>query len=47
MGDTGETAPTERGRPQGGDNVLQGGGSGDTTVWVGDAGTFGRNLKEG
>ena len=40
LGETGDTAPTGRGRPQGGGNVLQGGGSSDTPVWVGDVGPF-------
>ena len=47
MGDTGDTDPTGRGRPQGGGNVLQGGGSRNTTVWVGYVGPSGRNVEEG
>ena len=36
-----------RGKPQGGGDFLQGGGSCNTTVWVGDVGPFGRNREEG
>ena len=43
MGETGDAAPTGRGRPQGGGNVLQGGGPCNNTVWSGDMGTFGGN----
>ena len=47
LGSTGNTDPTRRGRPQGDGNVIQGGGSSNTTVWVGDVGTFDRNVEEG
>ena len=47
LGETGDTALTVRGRPQGGGNVLQGGGPINTTVWFGDVGNFGRNGEEG
>ena len=47
MGDTGETDLTGRGRPQGGGNVLQGGGSSNNTVCIGDVGIFGSNVEEG
>ena len=47
LGGTGDTVPTRRGRPQGIGNVLQGGGSGDTTIWVRDVGNFGGNVEEG
>ena len=43
MGETGGTALTGRGRTKGVGNVVQGGGSSDTTVWFGDVGTFGSN----
>ena len=46
LGETGNTAPTGRGRTHGGGNVLQGGGPSDITVWFGDVGTFGGNGKE-
>ena len=46
MGDTGETAPTGRGRTQGGENVLQGGGPSNITVWFEDVGPFGGNGEE-
>ena len=42
-GDTGDTALTGRGMPQGGGNFLQGGGTSNTTVWFGDVGTFSVN----
>ena len=45
--ETGDTALTGRGIPQGGGNVLQGSGSSDTTVWFGDVGPFGSNGEEG
>ena len=47
LGDTGDTAPTGRGRTQGVGNFLQGGGSENSTVWVGDVGPFGGNGEEG
>ena len=47
LGETRETAPTGRGRPQGDGNVLQGGGSGNTTAWVKDVGPLCRNVEEG
>ena len=47
LGETGETALTGRGRPQGGGNVLQSGGSSNITVWLGDVGPYGGNGEEG
>ena len=47
LGETGDTATTVRGRNQGIGNFLQGGGAGDSTVWVRDVGTFGDNVEEG
>ena len=47
MGETGDTDTAVRVRPQGGGNVLQGGGTIDTTVWFGDVGIFGGNGEEG
>ena len=47
LGETGGTAPTGRGRPLGGINVLQGGGSIDPSVWVRDVGNLGINGEEG
>ena len=47
MEGTGDTATTGRGRIQGVKNVQQGGGAGNTTIWVGDVGPFGGNGEEG
>ena len=47
MGETGDTSPMGMGRPQGGRNVLQGGGAGDIIVWFGDMDPFGGNVEEG
>ena len=47
LGDTGGTAPTVRGRTQGGGNILQVGGLSNITVWFGDVGPFGNNGEEG
>ena len=47
LGETGYTAPTRNGRPQGGGNVLKGGGPSNTTVWFGNVGPFGGNVEEG
>ena len=46
LGDSRDTALTGRGIPQGGSNVLQGGGPGNTDVWFRDVGTFGGNGEE-
>ena len=46
LGETGETAPTGRVRPQGGRNVLMGGGTSNTTVWFVYVGPFGVNGEE-
>ena len=46
-GEIGDTTPLGRVRPQGGGNVLQGGGAGSTIVWVGYVGPFGGNGEEG
>ena len=43
LGETRDTAPTGRGRPQGDGNVLQGSGTSDITVWFVDMGHFGGN----
>ena len=43
MGETGATDLMVMGRPYGGVNILQGGGSGDTTICVRDVGPFGIN----
>ena len=43
LGETGDTALTGKGRPHGGNNFLQGGGSRNPTVWVIDVGPFGVN----
>ena len=47
MGETGDTALAGMGRPQGGENVLQGGGVVNPIVWVRDVGPFGGNAEEG
>ena len=47
LGETGDTSLTGRRRPQGGGNVLQGGGSRYTTECFGDMGTSGSNGEEG
>ena len=47
LGETGDTALAGGGRTQGVGNFLQGGGAGDSIVWVGDVSTFGVNGKEG
>ena len=47
MEETGITDPTGRVIPQGGGNILQGGGLSDTNVWVGGVGTFRSNGDEG
>ena len=45
MGGTGETDLTVGGRIQGIGNFLQGGGAGNSIVWVGEAGPFDVNGK--
>ena len=45
MGDTGDTDPTGRVRPQVGGNVVQGGGPRDITVWFVDVGPVGGNIE--
>ena len=47
LGETGNTSLMERGRTQGGGNVLQGSGPINITVCFGDMGTFGGNGEEG
>ena len=47
LGETGGTTLKVRGRPQGGRNVLQGGGSSGPTVWIEHVGNFGSNVEEG
>ena len=47
LGETGDTDLTVKVRPQGGGNVLQGGGPSNITVWFVDVGPFGNNIKEG
>ena len=46
MGETMDTDPTARGRPQGGGNVLHVGDPSYATVWFRDVGTFGGNGEE-
>ena len=46
LGETGYTALTLRGIPQGGGNILQGGGPSDTTFWFGDVVPFGGKGEE-
>ena len=46
LGETGDTALTGRGRTQCVRNFLQGGGAGNSNVWVGDVDTFGGNGEE-
>ena len=47
LGETGDTALTGGGRSQGVGNFLQGGGAGNSTVWVGDVVPFDSNGEEG
>ena len=47
MGETGDTDLTGGGRTQGVGNFLQGGGAGNSIIWVGDMGNFRVNGKEG
>ena len=47
MGENGDTSLKRGGRTQGLGNFIQGGGAGDSTVWVVDVGTFGGNGEEG
>ena len=47
LGETGDTAAAGGGRTQGVGNFLQGGGAGNSIVWVGDVVTFGVNDEEG
>ena len=47
LGETGDTAPTGRGIPQSGGNVLQGDVTSNITVWFGDVGHFGVNGEKG
>ena len=44
LGEVGEDVKMGRVGSQGGGNVLQGGGTGGTTFWIGDLGTFGGNV---
>ena len=46
LGDTGYTASTRGGITQGVGKFLQGGGAGDSTVWVGNMVSFGDNGEE-
>ena len=46
MGETGDTSFTGGDRTQGVGNFPQGGGAGNSIVWVVDGGTFGVNEKE-
>ena len=46
MGEARETTLTGRGRSQGVGKFLQGGGEGDSIVWVGNVGPFRVNGKE-
>ena len=45
MGEARDTTSTGGGRYQGLGNFLQGGGAGDSIVWVGNVATFGVNGK--
>ena len=47
MGDIGEDYKKRGGRPQSGVNVLQGGDTGATTIWIRDMGTISRNEENG
>ena len=47
LGEAGETTSTGGGITQGVGKFIQGGGAGDSIVWVGDVGHFGVNEKEG
>ena len=47
MGETGDTALKRENTTQGFGNFLQGGGAGNSIVWVGDVGPFGVNGEEG
>ena len=47
LADNEDTSPTGKGRPQGGRNVLQGGGSINNNVWFRDVGPFGSHGEEG
>ena len=47
LGEAGDTATTRRVGPQGVENVLQGGGTSEITVWFGDLGPFGGNGEKG
>ena len=47
MGGARDTTPTGGGRSQGVGKFLQGGGTCDSIVWVGNVGPFGVNGKEG
>ena len=47
MGETGDTALKRENTTQGFGNFLQGGGAGDSIVWVGYVGPFGENGEEG
>ena len=46
LGDTGDTAPTGRGRTKGSENVFQGGGPSNITVWFRNVDNFFSNGKE-
>ena len=45
-GEAGDTTLTGGGRTQGVGKFLQGGGTCDSIVWIGDVGHFGVNVKE-
>ena len=47
LGEVGEAVKKGRVRYQGGGNVIQGGGIGSTTFWLGDLGTFVSDREEG
>ena len=46
LGETFETDLMREDRTQGIGNFIQGGGAGNSTVWVGDVGPFGDNGEE-
>ena len=47
LGETRENALTGGGRTRGVENFLQGGGAGNSIIWVRDVGPFGVNDEEG
>ena len=47
LGEVGEVDKKGIGIPQSGGNILQGGDTGGTTLWIGDLGNFGGDGEDG